>query len=80
VRRRHPEAAARTVQIVSFCRHAPLDEPLGEQLRAAIDEGTSDDFDVADPAGKEQADYDACAVELWELAQAFAAIVSDSLD
>jgi hypothetical protein len=32
---------------------------------------------VADPAGGDQATYDACARQLWELARAFATIVSD---
>jgi len=34
-------------------------------------------FDVDDPAGGDDATYRACANELWELAQAFAAVVAD---
>ena len=36
-----------------------------------------DYFDVADPAGKDQAAYDECATLLWEMAQTFAALVAD---
>jgi protein-tyrosine-phosphatase len=32
-------------------------------------------LDVADPAGGDQAVYDACARQLWELAQVFALLV-----
>jgi hypothetical protein len=34
-------------------------------------------FDVLDPAGGDQAAYDECASQLWDLAKAFAAIVSE---
>jgi hypothetical protein len=34
-------------------------------------------FDVADPAGGDQATYDACALQLWDLSQVFALLVGD---
>ena len=34
-----------------------------------------DALDVADPAGKDQAAYDACAQELWEMALALAVLL-----
>jgi protein-tyrosine phosphatase len=75
VRARYPEAAGRTVQLAQFCRHAPLDGPLAAQLAEVLTHEIDDRFDVADPAGGDQAAYDACADQLWELAQVFATVV-----
>jgi protein-tyrosine-phosphatase len=76
VRARHPEAAPRVVQIAVFCRFAPLDAPFAEQLRAAVATTPDDHFDVIDPAGGEQAQYDECAEILWGQAQVFATLVT----
>jgi protein-tyrosine-phosphatase len=74
-RARYPEATSRVAQLGAFCRFAPLDAPFAEQLRDAVSELPDDQFDVADPAGGDQADYDVCARTLWDLAQTYAVIV-----
>jgi protein-tyrosine-phosphatase len=78
VRRRHPEAAARTGTLRLVCRElaagpAPLAERvaglhLGEvQLRASDD--------VADPAGGEEADFEECAREICRLCEELVRLV-----
>jgi len=68
-------ASAKAVQLGLFVRFAPLDGEFATQLRAARSHDPSPEFDVQDPAGGDQATYDACAQQLWDLAQAFALIV-----
>ena len=65
----------RAVHFASFVRSAPLDEPLAAQIRAVRALGLDDTLDVADLSSAEEAAYERCARELWELAQAFAVIV-----
>jgi protein-tyrosine phosphatase len=67
IRRRHPEAAAKTATIKRLCRDLPDGpSPLGERLAAlglahvAIEPWE----DVDDPAGMDDEDYVACAEEL----------------
>lgn len=36
-------------------------------------------FDIDDPAGGDQVIYSACAANLWEMAQAFATVVTDEV-
>lgn len=67
----------KAVSLGQFVRFAPLDIPFAEQLAAVVAMEPDASFDVADPAGGDQAAYRACANELWELAQAFATIVVD---
>lgn len=66
-----------SVQLAQFIRFAPLGQDLQSQLRAVNEHEPSPDFNVADPAGGDQATYDACARQLWDLAQAFALIVGE---
>jgi len=80
VRARHPEATDKTVQLATFCRFAPLDAPFNVQIQAASSHTPDDQFDVADPAGGDQARYDECAEELWELSQVFATLVIGEAD
>lgn len=68
--------ADKAVQLAQFVRFAPLDGNFDAQLRATRSHEPSPEFDVQDPAGGDQATYDACARQLWDLAQAFALIVS----
>ncbi|MHB8220629.1 MAG: arsenate reductase/protein-tyrosine-phosphatase family protein [Acidimicrobiales bacterium] len=72
VRRRHPDAAARTATIRRLCRDLPAG-PAGLPARvAALDLGgvvLTDSEDVADPAGGDEAAYVACAHELFSLCQ-----------
>jgi protein-tyrosine-phosphatase len=71
--------AATTVSLGQFLREAPLDMSFDEQVRYVAALEPLDYFDVADPAGKDQAAYDECAALLWEMAQAFVTLVSDEL-
>ena len=67
--------ADKVVQFSQFVRFAPLDGDFEAQLRAASSHEPSSEFDVKDPAGADQPTYDACARQLWDLAQAFALLV-----
>ena len=69
--------AYKAVQLAQFVRYAPLEGGIDAQVRAAHSHEPSADFNVADPAGGDQAIYDACARQLWELAHAFALIVNN---
>ena len=75
VRSTFPRESPKAVQLAQFVRVAPLNGPLEEQLRVATSFEPSKEFDIADPAGGEQSAYDACARELWDLAQVFALLV-----
>ena len=72
VRSVFPTESAKAVQLAQFIRTAPLDGTFEEKLRGATSVEPSKEFDVVDPAGGDQSDYDACARELWELARVFA--------
>ncbi len=74
VRARHPEAREKTIQLRSFCLRAPLDGEFSDQVRSVAEHNPDDLLDVPDPAGKEQDAYNACAVELWDLAQVFCTV------
>ena len=70
VRRRFPDAAAKTATLRRLCRDlAPGPPALGERVAglglAEVD--LSDDEDVLDPAGHEADVYAACVDELWVL-------------
>jgi protein-tyrosine-phosphatase len=75
VRTQFPASAEKAVTLHQFVREAPLEVPFGVQVAAVVSLAPSPDFDVADPAGGDQAVYDACARQLWELAQVFALLV-----
>jgi protein-tyrosine phosphatase len=77
VRRSFAEHAAKSVQLHQFVRYAPLDATFVEQLAQVSSMEPEARFDVADPAGGDQAVYDACAQQLWELAQTFALLIRD---
>jgi protein-tyrosine-phosphatase len=78
VRHRFPEATAKTVLLGQFLREAPLDATLGEQLKFVASREPDLAFDIDDPAGGDQEVYDACAHELWEMAQIFSTLVEPS--
>jgi len=67
----------KAVQLAQFVRFAPLDGEVRAQCLVVSKHDPSEEFNVPDPAGGDQATYDACARQLWELAQAFALIVDD---
>ena len=70
-----PDGATKAVQLGLFGRAAPVDGPFDHQLRAVATREPLVEYDVADPAGGDQGDYDRCALQLWELAQVFATLV-----
>lgn len=75
VRRQHPEAASRTATIRRLCRDLPPGPPPLPMRVAALglaDVPLGDDEDVADPAGREEDVYVACAAELWDLCRQLA--------
>jgi protein-tyrosine-phosphatase len=78
VRSNFADHARKAVQLYQFVRHAPLDVAFDEQLALSASLEPSIDLDVADPAGGDQAVYDACAQQLWALSQAFAVLVTES--
>lgn len=70
VRRRHPEAAARTAQLRWLAWHlepgpTSLETRVSELGLEHVEPDPADD--VADPAGHDDAAYAACAAELWSL-------------
>jgi len=75
VQRHFDEHSYKTVQLARFVQSAPLDESIKEQLAAVASLTPLPAFDVVDPAGGDQKDYDACAQQLWELSQVFALLV-----
>jgi protein-tyrosine-phosphatase len=79
VRRHFPEHSMKAVALAQFVRFAPLDASFEVQLAQVAAMDPSRQFDVEDPAGGDQAVYDACALELWELSQAFATIVGEGI-
>ncbi len=73
VRRNHSSAAHKTATIQRLVTQLTVDDqPIVERLRAMELASTDldEDVDVADPAGGQQPEYDACATELWEFCQA----------
>ena len=77
-RRHFDDATPKTVQLAQFVRHAPLDASFDVQLATTAVMEPSTQFDVVDPAGGDQVVYDACALQLWELSQVFALLVTGS--
>jgi protein-tyrosine-phosphatase len=70
VRRRFPDAAAKTATIRRLCRDLPPAPPaLGARVASLglADVEVDDAEDVLDPAGHEGDFYAACADELWAL-------------
>ena len=66
---------SRAVQLGAFAVYAPAGFDLAEQLHEVARLPGDASLDVRDPAGGDQADYDACASELWRLARRFAELV-----
>ncbi len=78
VRAKFPDAKEKVVQLHQFVRHAPLDEPFETQLFAVASMEPDARLDVADPAGGDDATYEACAHELWDMAQVFATLLGET--
>lgn len=75
VRTRFPDASAKTVALGQFLREAPLDGALLDQVGFVASLDPDPAFDVDDPAGGDQEVYDACARQLWEMAQIFSTLL-----
>jgi protein-tyrosine-phosphatase len=72
VRRHHPDAASKTATIRYLVRNlAPGDEPLASRIEALSLElvPLEEQEEVADPAGKEEPEYIACAAQLSALVE-----------
>jgi protein-tyrosine-phosphatase len=76
VRAHFEDASAKTVQLAQFVRRSPIGAPFAQQLATASDLEPSSANDVLDPAGGDQAVYDECAVQLWDLAKSFTRLVA----
>ena len=77
VRNNHAHGAQKVVQIKHFVATAPLDGPLFERVAQESELAPDVIWDVVDPAGGDQATYDATAQELWELTQAVGVLLAD---
>ena len=75
-RREFPACALSCCALGQFVREAPLDEPWSTQVAVVSANDPDSAFDVADPAGGDQAVYDECARQLFELAQIFLTVLS----
>lgn len=80
VRQHFAEASHKVVSVKQFVAHAPLDGSLAERVRDVARHEPENAFDVVDPAGGDQAVYDACAMELWELTQAVDVLLATDFD
>jgi protein-tyrosine-phosphatase len=78
VRARYPESRLKAVLLGQFLRDAPLDDSFVDQVTVVALLEPDAAFDVEDPAGRDQAAYNACATQLWEMAQAFDTLVEAS--
>jgi len=76
VRREYPNGATKTVVLAQLLSESSPDATLEERVREVASMTPSGFFDVDDPAGGDQATYDACAKQLWSLSQIFASIVA----
>jgi len=65
----------KVVQLAHFVRFAPTVGSFDAMLRVALTHEPTKDSDIDDPAGGDQATYDRCARQLWELAQSFAQLL-----
>jgi protein-tyrosine-phosphatase len=78
VRRRFPDAAAKTGTLRYLCHHLPAPPPALTERVAALRLDTvelDDAEDVLDPAGHEADVYAACVDELWGLCQTLVTVV-----
>jgi protein-tyrosine-phosphatase len=80
VRTQYPEASVKTVTLGQLLREASIERELGAQIVHVASRDIDVNYDLDDPAGGSQAAYDLCAVNLWEMAQAFAMLSPLALD
>ncbi len=76
VQREFPAFALSCCSLGQFVRQAPLDEGWSTQVAVVSANDPDPAFDVADPAGGDQATYDECANHLFELAQVFLTVLA----
>ncbi len=75
VRTAFPDASDKVVHLRTFCLRAPLDGDPREKIALVAAEDPDAALDIPDPAGGDQPTYDACARDVWDLAQVFATLV-----
>lgn len=80
VRQHHPVAAAKVVQLKHFVATAPLEGSFIDRVHAVASLDPDVVWDVVDPAGGDQAVYDATAQELWDLTMSLGVILMDDGD
>lgn len=73
-------ASTKTASLGQFVRDAPLDATWVDRVRAVASCDPVAELDVLDPAGAQQDVYDACAVQLWQLAQRAAQLLRDDVE
>ena len=76
VHREFPAFALSCCTLGQFVREAPLDAPWSTQVAVVAASDPDAAFDVADPAGGDQAVYDECASQLFELTQVFLTVLT----
>ena len=72
IRAHFPGSAAKCVQFEMFVLCGSPKGSIIEKLAQLADVNPSSEFDVVDPAGGENADYQRCAHQLWGLSHGFA--------
>lgn len=78
VRRHFPGACDKTVSLGQFIRDGARHGARDERVRRVAEAEPDPTCDVRDPAGGDQATYDACARELWSLARELVALLGES--
>ena len=76
VRRDFPDGSAKTVLLGQLLSESTPDVRFEVRLHQLALMTPLGVFDVDDPAGGDQATYNACVTQLWSMAQAFASIVT----
>jgi protein-tyrosine-phosphatase len=76
VRSNFPDGSQKTVLLAQLLSESTPDVNFDERLRQVALMTPSAFFDVDDPAGGDQATYNACAKRLWSMAQVFASLAT----
>lgn len=77
IRSGFPVAQCKTVSVGQFVVEAPSGQSLVDQVSIVARRDPDVRFDVTDPAGGDQSDYDEVAAHLWEIAQRLMLVTSD---
>jgi protein-tyrosine phosphatase len=80
VEARHPESRDKVVHLGTACTTTLPGASTLDRLRAGASLAPDESLDVPDPAGGDQATYDDCARQLWELARRLVTLVTVGAD